>query len=635
MKLKFSQRGQTLIEVLFALAISSLVLPALLTGILASREGKAQQMQRLQATSLLREASEAVRSVRELGWSVFAVDGLYHPEISGGNWFLAAGQETVGGFSRSVQVAPAYRDPDGNIVVSGGTLDPSTKKVLIRVAWQTPSASEVNSTLFVTRYLDNDVQSQTSEADFNAGTNSNTVVSGSGGGAVVLASGILADWCAPNLQINPVDLPKNGVANAISAIEGKVFAGTGDNASGVSYATVGISNTKPPVSNIVNTFNGFKTNTIFGENNYAYLGTDTNNKEVVIIDITGANPFEVGRFNAPGPGSGDSIFVSGNIGFVVDQNILYSFDLSSKTDNRPQLGSVNLAANGRRVVVNGGYAFVAVDSNTTQLQIIDVSNPASMSVVGQAAVAGQGGRDVYVRADGNRAYLATAGSGSNPEFFVIDTSAKTGNRPTLGTYDTNGMNPRAVTVVPGSKAIIVGSGNTEYQVINISNENSPGSCGGLEIDTGVNGVASVLEADGDAFSYIITGDASTELKLIEGFGGGVTATGTFESSTFDAGATAAFNRFFTDTLEPAGTSIKYQVAVAPAVAGNCTGASFSYIGPDGTDASFFTGNSNPIPALSTDGYQNPGQCFRYKVFLSSNDPSITPFFFDININYSP
>lgn len=615
------------------MAVAAMVLPALLTGIVATREGKAQQQQRLQASALMQEAVEAARSVREQGWTAFATDGTYHPAAVDGQWQLAPGPETVGSFTRSVQVASAFRDGNGQIVESGGTLDPSTKKATVRVSWPTPFASEVTSLLIFTRYLDNDALSQTTAEDFNTGTTTDTTVTTTDGGAIVLASGAIPNWCAPNLQITPLDLPKNGVANAISAIQGKVFAGTGDNASGVSYATANITDTRPPIPSILNTFNGFKTNSIFGEANYAYLGTDTNAKEIVIIDISGGSPSEVGLFNSPGPGSGDSVFVSGNTGFMIDRNTLYSFNLDSKSGSRPQIGSVGLSGNGRKVVVVGSYAYIAIDAGS-QLQIVDVSNPGSMSVVGQASLAGAGGRDIYVRSDGNRAYLATGASGSQAEFFIVDTSTKTGDRPTVGSYDTNGMNPRGVTLVPGNKAIVVGANGDEYQVIDITNETSPVSCGSLNIDTGVNGLASVLESDGDAFSYIITGDADTELKIIEGFGGGTTATGSFESSTFDAGYSAAFNRFWVSETEPSGTSVRYQMSVAAPVAGSCDGVTFDFLGPDGTAATFFE-ESGAIPLLNSGNYQNPGRCFRYKVFLSSADPNISPQFSDITINYSP
>jgi len=212
----------------------------------------------------------------------------------------------------------------------------------------------------------------------------------------------------------------------------------------------------------------------------------------------------------------------------------------------------------------------------------------------------------------------------------------------LGSYDTQGMTPKGVTVVPGNKAIIVGTGAEEYQVINLANESSPTRCGGLNIDSGVNGVSSVLESDNDAYSYIITGDTSTELKIIEGGPGGRFANnGTYESAIFDAGFNTAFNRIYSQINMPSQTDVKLQLAVADAVNGSCSGASFTYIGPDPNDPtnSYFTASGGiiqrAIPYINVASYKNPGRCFRYKAYLSTTDAAMTPSFYDITINYSP
>ncbi|HZZ98693.1 MAG TPA: hypothetical protein VFG51_02045 [Candidatus Saccharimonadia bacterium] len=637
-----SQAGQLLIELLLALGIASLVLPALLTGIVASREGKPQQTQRLQATALMREASEAMRSVRELAWAGISTNGTYHLDFSGGHWNLVSGSETISGFTRAIVVSSVYRDSANNIVTSG-TLDPSTKKVVISVSWTTPHATTVSSSFYMTRYLDNITHVETTDVDFNAGTKSKVLVTNVSGGEVELGGGGASDWCSPNLSTNPtVDLPKNGVANSIYAIEGKIFSGTGDNASGVSYATVTVTNANPPVAAILNTFNGYKTNAAFGDAQYAYLATDNNSKEVVIIDITGATPSEVGSFNAPGVLSGSTVVAGATTGFMTAGSTLYSFDLSSKTGSRTQLGSLAIAGNGKKLFLQGSYLYVVTDSSGTQLQIVDVSNPASMSVVGQASVNGGAGVSVFIKSDGTRAYLVTASSATQSEFFVIDISTKTGSHSSSFSYDTSGMSPTGVTAVSGNKAIIVGTGGEEYQVVRLTASNvevAPVHCGGLNIDSGIHGLASVLESDNDAFTYIITGDSTSELKIISGDpgdGGGAGGTnGTFESATFDAGYTAAFNRFHTHSTLPGGTTVKYQVAVAPAVSGSCVAAVFSFLGPDNTNGTYFTADTNPIPFGTIGGYQNPGRCFRYKVFLSTTDPNSTPIFSDITINYSP
>ena len=62
-------KGQALVELLVALGISAVILPALLTGLVSSREGRTQQKLRLEAVSKVKEGEEALRVVREKGLS--------------------------------------------------------------------------------------------------------------------------------------------------------------------------------------------------------------------------------------------------------------------------------------------------------------------------------------------------------------------------------------------------------------------------------------------------------------------------------------------------------------------------------------------------------------------------------------
>lgn len=634
-------RGQLLVELLVALAISAILIPAVTAGFLAARQGKAQERQRLEAAALARQADEAVRIARDAGWSNVAVNGTYHPVISGNTWTLASGSATINGYTESIAVQDVSRDATGKIVASGGTVDPSTKLITVTVSWGTPISSGVTNNFYITRLM-NLSWVQTTQADFDAGTKNGVITTDTWDGEVTLGAGGKGDWCAPNLSIAAVDLPKNGVANAVSAIPNQVFAGTGDNASGVSYATVNIDESDPPKATISGTFDGFKTNGIFGEQNYAYLATDNNFKEIEIINLATKPYSEAGYFDAPGNGNGNSITTSGNVGYMTSGSTFYTFDLTNKSGSRTELGSTTLAGTGVKAVVVGSYAYVAISSTTTQMQILNVSNSASPTVVANVSLSAGAATDVVINSTGTRAYLATAYVSGKPEFSVINTTTKSGTLGSIGSYTTDGMSPKAVTIVPGNKAIIVGTGGSQqYIVIDITDETGPIHCtshgrsGGIAIPSGVNGIASVIEADGDTFSYIITGDAGTELKIIQGGPGGVFATsGNFESSTFTATTSAVFNRFIVNGFILPNTTIQYQVSGANAVNGNCAGAVFTYVGPDGTASTKFSTGS-AIPLSTGPGYVNPAACFRYKAFLSTSDTFSEPIFTDITVNYSP
>lgn len=624
--MNFYKKGQSLVEILVIFGLLTVLLPAVLTGVMASRDGKAQEKQRSQAISILREAEEATRSFRQKGWMGFAVNGTYHNEISGSSWTLVSGIATASGFTKQIDISDFLRD---------GIIDPSAKVVTTTVSWTEPRPGEVSTMVYLTRYRDNISFEETSYATFNAGTKTKTAVAYTNGsptdGQVQLGAGGGSDWCSPSLGITQLDLPKSGVANAVSAIAGQSFAGTGDNASGVSFANILISQpaSGPPSASISGTFDGYKTNAVFGEADYAYLGTDTNSKEIVIIDLTrkvGGKFTEAGYFNAPGNGDGETVFVSGTTGYMTSGNKLYKFDLTSKSGSRAQIGSaVTLAAAARKLIIVDNYAYVALDSSTTQMQIINLDTG---SVVAWASMDDIGaGRDIYVKSDKTAAYLTTGYiAGKNDVFIFNLANPPAGNLTPAKNYSTNGMDPRGITIVTNNKAIIVGHGGYEYQVIDL---NSMASCALLDVDAGINGVASVLDSQSRAYSYIITGDVSTEFKMIEGGpGGGSAVSGTFESQTFDPCDpqfgfnlcyNVSFNRFFATTLEPSGTDISFKIAVSEPVNNSCSGVAFEFV------------DLSPTGSIGA----NTGRCFRYKATFSTNDPNTSPYLYDATVNFSP
>jgi hypothetical protein len=644
-----NQKGQVLIEILVAFGLAMILVPALLTGFISSESGKAQGIERQNALASLKEEEEMLRSIREKAWNNIATNGTFYPKISGTGLVLSTNTAdgNVNGYTRKIIIANAYRDANQKLALTG-TLDPSAKLITLTVSWGNLPTDSVSTSYYLTRYLENLIWLQTTALDFQGGTLNGTQITNDSGGEVKLGAGGTADWCNPDpSKIVEFDLPKSGVANAVSAIEGRVFAGTGDNASGVSFDNVSISNTIPPVPTSLGTFDGYKTNGIFGETNYAYVATDNNTKEIEIINLT-TNPYsESGYFNAPGNGNGSSIYVVGNVGYMTSANKFYTFDLANKSGSRTQKGVATLSATGVKIYIVGNYAYVAESSSSKQFEIIDITNPNSPSVVGSISLSAGNGVDVFVNSTGARAYLATSWVSGKSEMFIVDVTTKNGNHTiALGNYSTNNMDPTGITVVPGNRAIVVGNGGAQqYQVIDITRENNLVQCtsnarsGGITISTGVRGISSVLESDGDAYSYIITGDASKELKIIPGGPGGqYSINGTFESSTFvnSGNWDIAFNRYIATSIIPNQTSLSYQFAGAHSVNGSCNGITFNYVGPDGTSNTKYVTTSGAILFNQDNiGYENPATCFRYKAFFSSSDINASPVLQDMSVNYSP
>lgn len=642
-----SMQGQMLIEILIGVALLAILLPVIFGAFITTREGKPQQQKKLEATLLMQETYEQIRVIREGGWDTFArEDNVYHIQQDGTSWDLIEGSGVVDGFTQSITLQSIRRDSSGAIIPSGGFLDPSTREVTISISWSIPRPGSVRSTFYLTRYHDNASITQTTVGDFTPGVVQNTTITDTVGGEITLASGGRGDWCKPQEYIvDELDLPDSGVARDVLAIEGKAFTGKHAGSSG-NFLEIGISNEDTPTASIQNIINGYETNDIFIDENYAYVATGDVSRDVVIVDL--ATNQEVGYYNDSNLfGTAQGVFVKDNVGFVTIGFRLHSFDLSSKSGSRPELDSVFLGwfNTGYRLFIVGDYAYIAVDWGWSELRLVNISNPYNLDLGAKADVNGERGQEVYVNATGTRAYLATDDSGSRDEFFIINTDFPASSKnsssfslPVISSQDSGGMDPRGITVAPGNIAIMVGVGGEEYQVYNLSNENDPQKCGGIEVDSGIYGVSAVLEQDGDAFSYVVTGDGDNEFKIIEGGPGGQYAsTGNFESSMISFGYPIAFNRLSFTYDEPNQTDLKLQVAVASPEDGNCSNAVYTYVGPDGTSSTFFedtTDISVPFGEYAPT-YQNPGLCFRYKVYLETLDYSSTPVFHDITINYSP
>ncbi len=590
--------GQMIIELLIAFGLASILLPAILMGFVSGSSGKVQQQQRLKATGYLEEGVEAVRSVREADWGGIATNGTYHPVITGNTWTLSSGTETVEDFTRKIEITDVI------------PADLSKKQITVAVSWNNVLPSNVSSTFILTRWKNISSPLTVSGKLLNQGS---------------------GDWCTPTLNITALDLPKNGVANAISAIQGQLAAGTGDNASGVSYANVTVSDPAAPtnpVAAISGTFDGYKTNDVFTEQNYAYLATDNNFKEVVIVDLThkdANNKYsEVGYFDAPGNGNASSIATSGNVGYMTGANKFYSFDLSSKVGPRPIIDSdgLTLPGNAGRLVIWGQRAYITTDSTNAQLVIADIGNTSDLKIKKSVALPAAEGAAIYVNSEGTRAYVATRTSASQRELFIVNIDETSpGFGTVVNSYDTNGMDPKGVVLVNIPRVIIVGTGGEEYQVINVTDEtaNPLPRCGGLNIDTGIHGISTVFTAAQRAYSYMVTGDATSELKIIEGGPGGDGTGGalTVTSPTLDAGHTVTFNRISITSLTPAGITATYQVAVST----DCS--TFNYSGN-------YTASGGQIPMSL-----NPGRCFRYKVTFSGGGGTGSDVSTTVSVNYSP
>lgn len=139
-----SKKGISIIEILVVIGIIGIAFATILG--LASRSLRISTLvkETILADNLAREAVEQVRNFRDgTDWSSNGLGTLttgvdYYPRKTidiPPKWTLVLGQETIGNFKRKVIFNEVQRDAYDNIVESGGSNDPNTRKVTAIVSW--------------------------------------------------------------------------------------------------------------------------------------------------------------------------------------------------------------------------------------------------------------------------------------------------------------------------------------------------------------------------------------------------------------------------------------------------------------------------------------------------------------------
>lgn len=157
------KRGFGLLEIVIATAIISGTIFSLLFVFLISSRLAAESSDKVRANFLAEEGLEALRILRDETWS--SLGGL----SAGTNYYLSFNTVTsvwsIGAsnpgyiddlFHRTITVENVNRDANDNIVSSGGTNDPDTKKFNVSVAWsERAGTSTVTVSTYLTDIFDN------------------------------------------------------------------------------------------------------------------------------------------------------------------------------------------------------------------------------------------------------------------------------------------------------------------------------------------------------------------------------------------------------------------------------------------------------------------------------------------------
>lgn len=177
MKILKNKKGFSVLEIILAstlFLIMAIAISSLLAQTYQSNRGGNEQTV---ASQYAAEGIDAIRSIKNRDFTLLANTSGSGISIVGGVWAFS-GTSTIfdNEYIRTVAITDVYRDVNGNIVSTGGTLDSSTKRASSTVVWS-PTPGKTNSVV-LTSYFTN------WEAAYGVGRKNGMLVYGDGGSSV-------------------------------------------------------------------------------------------------------------------------------------------------------------------------------------------------------------------------------------------------------------------------------------------------------------------------------------------------------------------------------------------------------------------------------------------------------------------
>lgn len=614
---KDAEKGQALIELLLTIALASLLLATLGMGLITSREAFARPGKTIEANMLLQKEIEALRSVKETNWNTFSNPGTYHIEQSSSGWVVASGTSSNGEFTRGFSVKNTCRQDSTSLLIScndpQAVDDPSTKEITALVSWSFLGTQSVSSTFYLTRYFGNQTWLQTTRSDFQMGSHENTVDVGTGGGAVQLdqvggTQEFVDDYdIDTDYTFDPNYIEVLGGFAQLKAqgstVSGQTInSGFNSNANGWSFTPFGQSvgqtgRYQPSGGNpggYIDIYFPSQKNRISGGYWSQAFTTTINNPSATLTFNWGVPAYQAAPDSfhlyafvdtTPGPPTiTENVWSSGNITATTPWSSTVTVDVSSKITT-PGTYYLKVAAYIDYSKNNRGPFIAAYDNVLLQWSGTVGSYPTNSPTV----------------------YRNTSFSTSSISSWssFSETAQTNGGSIRYQLSDDDGATWRYY----NGSAWIVATAPTNYN-------------SAAEINNNISSFPATNNKINVKAFLISNGSQFVQLDRINiGYQG--TSIGMFTSSTFDANDLVAFNRLFWTEDKPAGTTISLQVAT------NNDNSTWNFVGPDGTDDTYFTGGVGVIPLSIVSG-----RYARYRIEFTSSGVN-SPRVFDVTINYSP
>lgn len=625
------QPGFSLVELLVAISFIAVIIILILT--ISYSNNKLYRLNQ-ETTRAMFYASEAMEAVKMFSWDELS-PGAYSVSRTGDTWTLAIGSQLLDNrFTRLISISDVYRTSSlngnvyGDIVTSGGFLDPDTKKVNVLINW--PSRAGVNRQEQIETYLYRWQADRWTQNDWSGGAGQDNWNDTAGffskdagidatiAGILTLKSGFL-NWSEATTTAS-FDTPGNFDDNDVYEVDDVVYLVTENNSSGSEFYILDVSDLENPWQ--MSSLNiGASVTSVVVKDGYAYLSTYGDDRELVVIDVSDPYDPDIEKMvDISGNSNAYDLVVDESELYIVKGSRLYSFSILDPS-NPAQLDYISVDETARELYLSEDYVYIATEDYDKELQIIDVTNPANLSGAANYNLPGSlKATDINVR--GDKAYISTQNNSSGPEFFIFDITDPS-DPVYVGDYNINASIYSFAII--GPYALLGPSiSNEELTVIDVSYPATINYVAGFDLEGYVLGMSancSVVYAatSGNQGEFFII---STEVPDC-----GYADLGILESATFDTGSDqVAYNWIAWTGSEPLNTDIRFQIATSANQAGP-----WNFVGPDGTSSTYY---SLAATELINYNHHLNQRYIRYKLFLTSTAGLQVPTLEDITISYS-
>ncbi len=129
------KKAFSLMEIVLATALFGIfsfgVVSVVISGLRSNQVANEQAI----ANQYASEGIEAARSIKKRSFSILTNTSGAGLIDQGGLWTFSGSNNVFDKYTRTISVESVYRDVNGNIVSTGGALDPNTKKITATVNW--------------------------------------------------------------------------------------------------------------------------------------------------------------------------------------------------------------------------------------------------------------------------------------------------------------------------------------------------------------------------------------------------------------------------------------------------------------------------------------------------------------------